>query len=185
MMDDFAAKAELQTITERFATVRRLRNEASEHKRRLLDEVAQTGLLLLSREDVIRLILQTNEIPDFCEDVAFRLHHITKKKIGVDDEIREDLRNLAQNALKTVTGLREAILTLSYRRIKPTALGKRVEATESAVDEPYREVEMKILDSKKGLETTLLVRDIVQLLNDISDKADDATDSVRILAIGL
>ncbi|MFQ6075573.1 MAG: DUF47 domain-containing protein [Candidatus Bathyarchaeia archaeon] len=185
MMDNFANEPNYDAMEEHLDNVRRLKNEAADYKRRLLHELAETGMLLLSREDILRLIVQVDEIADFCEGVAFRVHHMTKRKIAVDDDIRGGLFSLTKNVLKTVTNLREAILSLTYSRTMSTVLGKEVEAAGYAVDELYRDVGMKIIDSKMDFGTVLLLRDVAELLENIADRAEDAIDSTRIIAIGL
>ena len=56
------------------------------------------------------------------------------------------------------------------------------EIAENNVDMLYRELEIKILTSKLALPTLLLLRDILQLLENTADKAEDAADAARILS---
>lgn len=185
LMDNFAGAHGFDAMEERLENVRRLKNEAADYKRRLLQELSEMGMLLLSREDILRLVIQVDEIADFCEGVAFRVHHMAKRKVEVDDEIRGGLFSLSKNVLKTVTNLREAILSLTYSRTMSGVLGKEVETAEYAVDELYREIGMKIIDSRMDFGTVLLLRDVAELLESIADRAEDAIDSARIIAIGL
>jgi predicted phosphate transport protein (TIGR00153 family) len=163
----------------------KLKNEANEQKRVLLNELALSGALLVSREDILRLVVQVNEIPDYSEGAAFRINHITSKKLKVNEEVKSHLFNMAKNVFKTVTTLRETMLSLSYNRTRAIEMAQNVEAAEYAVDELYRETEMKIIDSKMDIRTIMLLRDTAQFLEDIADKAEDASDSTRILAFGI
>ena len=49
----------------------------------------------------------------------------------------------------------------------------------------FREIETKIMDSEMDCASMILLKDLVQLLEDIADKAEDAIDSTRILALGV
>jgi uncharacterized protein Yka (UPF0111/DUF47 family) len=103
----------------------------------------------------------------------------------VADELREYLFNMSKNVLKTVTNLRETVLSLAYSRSRAIDMAKNVEIAEYAVDEIFREIEVLILDAGMNLRTTLILRDLAQFLEDIADKAEDAIDSTRILALGV
>ena len=58
---------------------------------------------------------------------------------------------------------------------------KNVEIAERNVDELYRKLEINLLNSKVDFTVLILLRDIIQLLEDSADKAEDAADAVRIL----
>ena len=59
---------------------------------------------------------------------------------------------------------------------------REVEAAERIVDDLYRGLELKILNSKLEFPVMLLLRDVIQLLEDTADKAEDASDAARVLA---
>jgi uncharacterized protein Yka (UPF0111/DUF47 family) len=185
MMEDLSNHSDEETMANHLYQIKKLKEEANENKRVLLNELAETGMLLMNREDFLRLAIQINEIPDYTEGAAYRINHIVKKKININLDILDHLLNLCKNVLKTVTNLRETILALKYSRVRAIELSKSVEIAEYAVDELFRETEMKIIDADLELGATLLLRDLAQLLEDIADKAEDAIDSTRVLALGV
>jgi predicted phosphate transport protein (TIGR00153 family) len=171
-------------IDSRLAQIKIFKEEAVEQKRTLIHQLAESGMLLLNREDFLHLAVQIGEIMDYCEGAAYRISYITKHKVNVNADLRQDLLSLSKNVLKTITNLRETILGLSFNRQKALEMTRNVEVAEYAVDELYRELEFKIFESKLDTRTILLVWSLAGLLEDMSDKAEDATDSVRILALG-
>ena len=185
MMDDLSNQSDEETMANHLYQIKKLKEEATENKRVLLNELAETGMLLMNREDFLRLAIQINEISDYTEGAAYRINHIVKKKIHINADLLEHLMNLSKNVLKTVKNLRETILALKYSRVRAIELSKSVEIAEYAVDELFRETEMKIIDAEIELGATLLLRDLAQLLEDIADKAEDAIDSARVLALGV
>jgi predicted phosphate transport protein (TIGR00153 family) len=185
MMQDFSLNTNSGNMDDHLAQIKTLKEEATEQKRVLLNELAETGMLLMNREDFFRLAIQIDEIVDYCEGAAYRISTMTKKKMKIAKDLSESLFNLSKNVLKTVTNLRETILSLSYSRAKAIEMSKNVEIAEYAVDEMFREIEMKIIDANLDLGTTLLLRDLAQFLEDIADKAEDAIDSTRVLALGV
>ena len=185
MLDDFQSNADVETMGNHLYQIRKLKEEATENKRLLLNELSETGMLLMNREDFLRMAVQINEIPDYAEGAAFRINHMVRKKVEISNDLLESLMNLCKNVLKTVTNLRETILALNYSRVKAIEVSKGVEIAEYAVDELFREIEMKIIDAELDLRTTLILRDLTQLLEDIADKAEDAIDSARVLALAV
>jgi predicted phosphate transport protein (TIGR00153 family) len=185
MVDAFSNHADFDTMETHLFQIKKIKDEATESKRQLLNELAETGMLLMNREDFMRLSVQINEIPDYCEGAAYRLNYMVKNKINIGTDLHESLMNLSKNVLKTVTNLRKTILSLKYSRSKAIEMSKSVEIAEYAVDEIFRETEMKILDAGHNLGTTLILKDLAQFLEDIADKAEDAIDSTRVLALGV
>jgi len=178
------SEGNLKNMEDHFAEIKKLKTEASEHRQTLLNELAEVGMLLLNREDFLRLAVQLGEIVDYCEGAAYRINYIVSKKLNLDNTIKTGLFNLSKNVLKTVTNLREAIFSLNYGSARIINMAKNVEIAEYIVDEIFREIEVKIIDAKLELGTTLILRDLVNFLEDIADKAEDASDSTRILALG-
>jgi uncharacterized protein Yka (UPF0111/DUF47 family) len=74
------------------------------------------------------------------------------------------------------------MMVLNYGPAKTLEKAKDVEIAERAVDDLYRGLEIKILSSKLDLPVLFLLRDILQLLEDSADKAEDAADVTRVLS---
>jgi predicted phosphate transport protein (TIGR00153 family) len=184
MVADLVEK-NLKDMENHATAIKKLKEEAAERKRLLLRELAESGMLLLNREDFLRLAVQVGEIADLCEGAAYRIVYIAKHKIKLTDELREGLFSLSKNVLKTVTNLRETILSLSYSRQRAIEMSKNVEVAEYAVDEMYREIEIRIIEADLDIGSTLILWSLAGLLEDISDKAEDAIDSTRVLALGV
>lgn len=183
MVSEFSEE-KFQNIEDHFYQIKKLKLEASTQKQILLDELAETGRLLLNKEDFLRLAVQISEIIDYCEGAAYRINYIVSKKPTISDTIRIGFFNLSKNVLKTVMNLRETIFALNYDSSKTINMAKNVEIAEYAVDEIFREIEVNIIDAEMDLGTTLILLDLANTLEDIADKAEDASDSTRILALG-
>jgi predicted phosphate transport protein (TIGR00153 family) len=154
-----------------------------DNARRLVSqELAEIGAILLSREDFLRFTNLTGEIADFTEGIAFRLLKIMEHDWSVTGEVKKDLLKLSEAVLETVLKLREIIMVLSYGSAKAMEKASEVEVAEQAVDELYRTLDLKVLNSKLEIPALLLLRDVLQLLEDSADKAEDAADAARVLA---
>jgi predicted phosphate transport protein (TIGR00153 family) len=145
-------------------------------------ELAEIGAILLSREDFLRFTNLTSEIADFSDGIAFRLTEIMQHNWNVPSDIKKDLLRLSEATLETVLKLRETMMVLNYGSAKAMEKAKDVELAERVVDDIYRQLEIKLLSSKTDFPALLLLRDVLQLLEDSADKAEDAADALRILS---
>jgi len=165
-----------------FTEIRKSEEEVDDARRKVSRELAEIGAILMSREDFLRFTNLTSEIADFCEGIAFRLLEIMERNWKVPSDIKKGIVSLSDAVFETVSKLRETAMTLSYGSKKALGKAREVEAAERAVDDLYRELELKILNSKLEFPVMLLLRDVTQLLEDAADKAEDASDAARVLA---
>jgi len=161
----------------------RMGEEDVDNARRLVSrELAEIGAILLSREDFLRFTNLAGEIADFSEGIAFRILEIMEHNWNVPTEIKKELLKLSEAALETVLKLRETMMVLAYGSDKAMEKASEVESAERTVDELYRTLEIKLLNSKLEIPALILLRDILQLLEDSADKAEDAADAARVLS---
>ena len=181
LIDSFV-KDDKKSAQKLFAEIRKSEEEVDDARRMVSMELAEIGAILMSREDFLRFTNLTSEIADFCEGIAFRLLEIMERNWKVPSDIKKELVRLSEAVFETVSKLRETAMTLSYGSKKALGKAREVEAAERVVDDLYRELELKILNSKLEFPVMLLLRDVTQLLEDAADKAEDASDAARVLA---
>jgi len=165
-----------------FIEIRSGEDEVDKARRLVSQELAEIGAILISREDFLRFTNLTSEIADFSEGIAFRLVQILEHSWNIPMDIKKDLLKLSEAVFDGVLKLRETAMVLSYGSAKAMEKAKDVEVAERTVDELYRELEIKLLSTKLDFPALILLRDILQLLEDSADKAEDAADAARILS---
>jgi len=178
-------KGDKNTARQLFVEIRKSEEEVDSARRMVSRELAAIGAILISREDFLRFTNLTSEIADFCEGIAFRLVEILEKNWQVPKEIKEGLLKLSEGVFETVSKLRETTMTLSYGSTKTLEKAREVEVAEQAVDDLYRDLEIKIISSRIEIPVLLLLRDVIQLLEDAADKAEDASDAARVLSFAM
>ncbi|HJW97484.1 MAG TPA: DUF47 family protein [Candidatus Bathyarchaeia archaeon] len=181
-MIEFFMKNDKEKTRQLFDEIRNGEEQVDNARRLVSQELAEIGAILLSREDFLRFTNLTSEVADFSEGIAFRLNEITNHRWNVPTEIKKDLLKLSEAVFDTVLKLRETMMVLNYGASKTMEKAKDVEIAERKVDAIYRELEIKILTIKMDLPALILLRDVIQLLEDSADKAEDAADAVRILS---
>ena len=165
-----------------FSEIRKGEEEVLKARRMVSQELAEIGAILISREDFLRFTNLSSEIADFSEGIAYYLIEIIENNWKVPDDIRKELLKLSEAVFDAVLKLRETMMVLSYGSAKTLEKAKDVEIAERTVDDIYRALSIKILSSKLDLPVLLLLRDILQLLENSADKAEDAADTVRVLS---
>ena len=157
--------------------------EVVNSRRMVSQELAEIGAILISREDFLRFTNLSSEIADFSEGIAFYLIEIMEHKWIISTDIKNDLLKLSSAVLDAVLKLRETMMVLNYGSQKTLERAKDVEIAERIVDEQYRMLTIKVLSSKLDTPVLLLLRDVLQLLENSADKAEDAADTARMLSM--
>lgn len=182
---DYFVQGDKAMVKQLHTEIRKGEEEVDIARRSVAQELAEIGAILISREDFLRFTNLTSEIADFCEGIAFRLLEIIERGWKVPSDIKKGLAQLSDAMLETVSKLRETAMTLQYGSVKASEKAREVEVAERSVDDLYRELEVKIINSHVEIPTLLLLRDVLQLMEDAADKAEDAADAARILAFAM
>ncbi len=184
-MVDCFIKGDRDSARQLFAQIKELEDNVDMARRAVAQELTEIGAILISREDFLRFTNLTSEIADFCEGIAFRLMEIMERGWAVPPDIKGGLVRLSEAAFETISKLRETALTLGYGSAKALEKAREVEVAERVVDDLYRELEIKIINSRVEIPVLLLLRDITLFFEDAADKAEDAADAARILAFAM
>lgn len=180
---DYFSRGDKEKARQFFSEIKAGEEEVDKARRLVSQELAEIGAILISREDFLRFTNLTSEIADFSEGIAFRIVEIMEHNWNVSSDIKKDLLKLSEAVFDTALRLRETMMVLTYGPGKAMEKAKDVEIAERVVDEIYRDLEIKLLSSKLDFPAMILLRDVLQLLEDSADKAEDAADAARILSL--
>ncbi len=179
---EFFASGDKENARKIFSEIKSGQEEVIKARRIVSQELAEIGAILTAREDFLRFTNLSSEIADFSEGIAYYLVEIMEHNWTISSDIKKDLLKLSLAVLDSVLKLRETMLVLTYGSQKTLERAKDVEIAERMVDELYRALTIKVLSSKLDVPVTFLLRDILQLLENSADKAEDAADAARMLS---
>jgi len=182
---DAFAEEDSNSLENLYNEVQELSDEVDDSKREVAQELVEIGAILLNREDFLRFTDVTSEIADFCKGIAFRISQLMERGWKVPSDLKRETSNLAVAVFEAFSRLRDTFIMLNYGSPKVLERAKDVELAERNVDNLYRQLELNILSSGMDVPTLLLMRDIIQLLEDTADKIEDATDATRILSFAI
>ena len=179
---EFFASGDKENARKLFSEIKAGQEEVIKARRVVSQELAEIGAILIAREDFLRFTNLSSEIADFSEGIAYYLVEIMEHNWTLSSDIKKDLLKLSLAVLDSVLKLRETMLVLTYGSQKTLERAKDVEIAERIVDELYRALTIKVLSSKLDVPVTFLLRDVLQLLENSADKAEDAADAARMLS---
>ena len=168
---------------ELYDNIKTHQNNVDVASRNVSRELAEIGAILMSREDFLRFTNQVSDIADYFEGIGFRLVQIMERGWKVPNVIKNDLVKLSDAVFDTISRLRETAMTLNYGSSKALEKAREVDVAERNVDDIYRQLEVDIIDSKMDRPPMFLLWTVIQHLEDTADKAKDASDIARIIAL--
>jgi uncharacterized protein Yka (UPF0111/DUF47 family) len=181
LVDHFAS-GDKENARRLLSEIKAGQEEVIKARRMVSQELAEIGAILIAREDFLRFTNLSSEIADFSEGIAYYLVEIMEHNWAISPDIKKDLLKLSLAVLDSVLKLRETMMVLTYGSQKTLERAKDVEIAERIVDELYRILTIKVLSSKLDVPVTFLLRDVLQLLENSADKAEDAADAARVIS---
>jgi uncharacterized protein Yka (UPF0111/DUF47 family) len=179
---EYFASGDKENARKLFSDIRTGGEEVIKARRMVSQELAEIGAILIAREDFLRFTKLSSEIADFSEGIAYYLVEIMEHNWVISPDIKKDLLKLSLAVLDSVLKLRETMMVLNYGSQKTLERAKDVEIAERMVDEQYRALTIKVLNGKLEVPVLMLLRDVLQLLENSADKAEDAADAARMLS---
>lgn len=181
-MAEYFLIGDLPAAKKLFSEIKKGEEEVVEARRLVSQELSEIGAILISREDFLRFTNLSSEIGDFSEGIAYYMLEIMEHHWRVPEDIKKDLVKLADAVLEAVLKLRELMMVLTYGSAKTLEKAADVEIAERTVDDLFRSITIKALNSNLNIPVLLLLRDILQMLENSADKAEDAADAARMLS---
>ena len=182
MIEDLAAGKPLD-ISRKLKEVESLQERSLEIKRTVMKELSETGTLLVNREDLFRLISKLGEIIDFIHGLSVMISEMAEMKWRVPEGLREGIVRISEATFETIVKLRESLIALGMNSPRSLILAKEVEDLERKVDVIHREMDLRVITCGAELPIVLLLRDIIQFHEDISDRCEQTADLIRILVL--
>ncbi|MEM1586682.1 MAG: DUF47 family protein [Candidatus Bathyarchaeia archaeon] len=184
MIDAFVA-GDANSIMQLYDEIQKISEEVAGSKRAVAQELTEVGAILINREDFLRFIFVTSDISEFCKGISFRVLAMVERKWDIPEDIKRGISELSSAMLNAMMRLRDMSYALNYGSPQVSEKAREVEQVEKEVDNLYRRLEITVLERNMELHKTLLTRDIIQLLEDTTDKIEDASNNARILALAL
>jgi predicted phosphate transport protein (TIGR00153 family) len=160
-----------------------LEEEADEIKRALIEQLTKAAPTFLYREDFIRLVAKVDEVAELAQSISRQIIRLAENKWVPKASIGDGIRSMSAEVLTTFERLRDAIMALSMNPRRAIQLVGKVHEAEAKVDNMYHDLDFKVLMEVKKIERLLVYRDLLGLLEHMTDLIEDASDDLRVLAL--
>jgi uncharacterized protein len=174
-------KSEIKQVLER---IKNTEDEVEALRRKITREIADVGGLMMNRENLLNTAYTMDEIAGYITGIAFKLSNIkavTLKK----EKLEKELAGLIEKAVDQIYKLNEIVRALGGNATVAIDLAHEAQKIEREVDEKYRELTIKVLDGVSTTKELLLLKDVVEGIEEMSDKCLEVSDSFIMLALSL
>ncbi|MCS7094608.1 MAG: DUF47 family protein [Thaumarchaeota archaeon] len=167
-------------LQQKFAEILKMDEECKALKSEAELRILEVGALLVERGDFVRLLGCLDKVPDRLEGVAYR----TLGLVELGRPERETLQSVVVLLEKVGTcleSLNRAITALEMDSEQGYQRLKEVKVNEKSVDDVYRRIGIEILKRGELTAQTLLLKEIVDLLESVSDLSEETADILSFL----
>ncbi len=175
--DRAAVKSSLDQISS-------IEDEVENLRRKITREVADVGGLIMNRENLLNTAYTMDEIAGYITGISFKLANIkpiTLKNTKID----KDLTKLIELVVDEVYKLNEVIRNLSNNTPNSIDLAQETQAIEREIDTKYRQATLRILNEVSDTKELLLLKDVIEGIEEMADKCQRVSDSFILLALSL
>lgn len=171
---------ETKDCVERLFVVER---EIDDLRRAVFEELTRGSLPSKDREDIMHLVKRLDVMADFVKDSARTLLILTQAKIP--KEIWDLYVDVAKDLVECAATLRKSIEKLGTDLAEAKALSEKVDQVEGRVDEKYLKMKGLLLEHSREIDPAvlLMLRDLIESMEQVADSCDDTADYVRILTV--
>ncbi len=184
-MLDKIKENDLSKVRGEFNYVDNIEKEADTVKRKLIEDLSKGSFHPIDREDLMRLILSSDDIAAYVKASARKLLLLLDMNYRIPGELLQHMKNMAENVLKAVEILIDAVKELTKSIEKAITLSHLVEEIEEKIDD-MRIDTLKTLFMIYGREfraECMLLKEIIDDLEMASDKCEDVSDIIRTIAV--
>lgn len=150
----------------------------------LIRELSEVGTLLVNREDLLRAAFAIEDIFGHVNGIAFKMSQLPRATAR-DKRNREAITELLGLLIDAISKLNECVRALSINPDQSIQLAAQVQKIESTMDGRYRESVAATLKFSSGVKELIVLKELLQSLEDCADATLSAANAGTILALGL
>ena len=183
-LTDSLMKKDKKAIKNTLEQISTIEEEVENLRRKITREVADVGGLIMNRENLLNTAYTMDEIAGYITGIAFKLSNVkiaTLKSSKLDKDIAELISLVVDEVYK----LNEIIRSLNTNTANAIELAQETQTIEREIDIKYRDATIKLLNEVKDPKELLLIKDVIEGIEEMSDKCQRVSDSFILLALSL
>ena len=184
MLPSLLVKKDKAGINDTMEQISNIEEEVENLRRKITRDVADVGGLILNRENILNTAYAMDEIAGYITGIAFKLVNIKVSTLK-NGKREEELTELIELTVDEIYKLNEIIRTLSTDSTKAIDIAQETQKIEREIDIKYRKMTIKVLDDITDAKELLLMKDIIEGIEEMADKCQEVSDSFILLALSL
>ena len=174
-------KVGIEDTLEQISTIE---EEVENLRRKITRDVADVGGLIMNRENLLNTAYTMDEIAGYITGIYFKLSNVKVSTLK-NEKLEQDLTELIELVVDEIYKLNQIIRTLSTDTAKSIELAQETQKIEREIDTKYRVLSIKAMNKISDTKELLLVKDIIEGIEEMADKCQEVSDSFILLALSL
>ena len=179
-----SVKNNTKDLEENFSKISKLEDKVESNRRLLTRELSEIGDLVLHREDFLRASYNIEEISGYITSIGFRISHMNFKTLN-KVKLDKDFDSLMEMIIEGTYRLNEIIRALAINPHHSLDLTNSIQKLEKEVDTKYRELMPQVINKVESVKELIVIKDVLDSIENGFDQILRTTDSIAILALGL
>ncbi len=161
-----------------------IEEEVENLRRKITRDVSDVGGLIINRDNLLNTAYTMDEIAGYITGIAFKLSNIkgtTLKNVDLNKQLTE----LIELVVDEIYKLNEIIRSLNTNSSKSIELAQETQKIEREIDIKYRKMTITVLNDITNTKELLLMKDVIEGIEEMADKCQEVSDSFILLALSL
>jgi len=165
--------------------LRRDKNDIEELKKEIFSYISRVAVSLSYKDEWIRLASKISSVADKIMGVAYRFEQMRIREWEPPTVITGNMKSFTEILEEMSQSLYKAFVNVNTEPSHTLNYCEKIEDMERKLDEKYRELLFMIVESNLDSRAAIIVKDIVDMLEELSDTIFYTTDDLRILVSSL
>ena len=183
-LPDLMAKRDKEGIANLLSQVSDIENEVESHRRKITKEMADVGGLIMNRENILNTAYTIDEIGGHITGIAFKLSNVKSTTLK-SSKLDKDLTDLLDLVVGEVQKLSEVARYINTNSAEAISLAQETQEIEREIDIKYRKATIKAMHSINNTAEMILMKDVIEGIEEMADKCQEVSDLFIMLAFSL
>jgi predicted phosphate transport protein (TIGR00153 family) len=183
-LPELMMKKDKKGIKNTLTQISTIEEEVENLRRKITREVSDVGGLIMNRENLLNTAYTMDEIAGYITGISFKLSNVKASTLKTS-KLDEDITKLIELVVDQVYKLNEIIRSLSTNTTNAIELAQETQTIEREIDLKYRQATMKLLAEVSNTKELLLMKDVIEGIEEMADKCQKVSDSFILLALSL
>ena len=183
-LPDFVIKRNTSGIKDVMEQVSLIEDGVEAIRRRITREVADVGGMMLNKENTLNTAYALDEIAGYITGISFKISNVKPATLRIA-KLDKDVTDLMELVVDNVYKLNEMVRCLSSDTTNAIKLAEEAQSLEREIDRKYRDTTIKILTKVSDTKEMMLMKDVVEGIEEMADKCQRVSDLLILLELNL